>query len=84
MAQDVAIGDQASRPAVASDRQAVRSYAWAAFGISLLILVLRYPTSLFAAEPLWEDGPIFYLGGFDGLASIVRPCRPYPQGRLSA
>jgi hypothetical protein len=54
-----------------------RSYALAAFGISLLILVLRYPTSVFMAEPLWEDGPIFYLGGFDGLASLARPYQGY-------
>ena len=38
-----------------------RSYALVAFAVSLVILVVRYPAALFAAEPLWEDGPIFYF-----------------------
>ena len=58
-------------------RTAVRSYALPAFAISLLILVLRYPTAILAAEPLWEDGPIFYLGAFDGLGSLARPYQGY-------
>jgi hypothetical protein len=77
MAHDLALTEHAARPSVATDTPAMRSYALAAFGISLLILVLRYPTSLFTAEPLWEDGPIFYLGGFDGLESLVRPYQGY-------
>jgi hypothetical protein len=79
MAHDLAVADHAARPTVATDTPAVhtRSYAWAAFGISLLILVLRYPTSVFTAEPLWEDGPIFYLGAFDGLESLARPYQGY-------
>ena len=56
---------------------AVRFYTPVAFALSLLILVLRYPTSLFAAEPLWEDGPIFYLKGFDGLSSLGQSYQGY-------
>ena len=56
---------------------AVRFYTPVAFALSLLILVLRYPTSLFAAEPLWEDGPIFYLMGFDGLSSLGHSYQGY-------
>jgi hypothetical protein len=42
-----------------------------------VILVLRYPTAIFAAEPLWEDGPVFYLGAFRGLASLIEPWQGY-------
>jgi hypothetical protein len=66
-----------SRAAVTTAGEAVRSYALLAFAVSLAILVLRYPTSLFTAEPLWEDGPIFYLGGFDGIGSLARPYQGY-------
>jgi hypothetical protein len=65
------------RSAIATAAPAVRAYSWVAFAVSLLILVLRYPSALFAAEPLWEDGPIFYLGGFDGLGSLARPYQGY-------
>ena len=65
------------RVAHAISASAVRFYTPLAFALSLLILVLRYPTSLFAAEPLWEDGPIFYLGGFDGLSSLAQPYQGY-------
>ena len=63
------------RVAHAISASAVRFYTPLAFALSLLILVLRYPTSLFAAEPLWEDGPIFYLKGFDGLSSLAQSYR---------
>ena len=66
-----------SRAAVSTDAVAARAYTIAAFAIALVILILRYPTALLAAEPLWEDGPIFYRGGFDGLASLVRPYQGY-------
>lgn len=56
---------------------AVPAFTIAAFATALVILFLRYPTALLAAEPLWEDGPIFYLGGFDGLASLARPYQGY-------
>ena len=65
------------RASIATDAPAVRAYTVAAFAISLLILVLRYPTAILAAEPLWEDGPIFYLGGFDGLRSLAQPAQGY-------
>jgi len=65
------------RASVATSAPAVRAYTIAAFAASLLILILRYPTALLAAEPLWEDGPIFYLRGFDGLASLTRPYQGY-------
>jgi hypothetical protein len=65
------------RAATVSAAPAVRAYTLLAFGVSLLILVLRYPTALFTAEPLWEDGPIFYLGAFDGLGSLARPYQGY-------
>jgi hypothetical protein len=55
----------------------VRGYTGIAFALSLLILVLRYPTALFAAEPVWEDGRVFYLGGFDGLSSLAQPAQGY-------
>jgi len=55
----------------------VPTFAIGIFGTALLILVLRYPTALFAAEPMWEDGPIFYLGAFDGLGSLGRPYQGY-------
>src|SRR5262249_41872673 len=79
MAQDVAADRPRSVMARArvSVGSATGSYALVAFGISLAILILRYPTSLLAAEPLWEDGPVFYLGGFDGLASLARPYQGY-------
>jgi len=66
-----------SRAGVTAAGEAARSYALLAFAVSLVILVLRYPTSLFTAEPLWEDGPVFYLGGFDGLATLARPWQGY-------
>ena len=65
------------RAAVVTDAVAVRAFTIAAFATALLILVLRYPTALLAAEPLWEDGPIFYLGGFEGPASLARPYQGY-------
>src|SRR5258705_11370432 len=65
------------RAGVTAAGEAVRSYALLAFAVSLVILVLRYPSSLFAAEPLWEDGPVFYLGSFDGLATLARPWQGY-------
>ena len=65
------------RVAHAISASAVRFYTPLAFALSLLILVLRYPTSLFAAEPLWEDGPIFYLKGFDGLSSLAQSYQGY-------
>lgn len=73
----VAAARGGSRAAVATDAIAARAFTLAAFATALLILVLRYPTALFAAEPLWEDGPIFYLGGSDGLASLARPYQGY-------
>jgi len=45
----------------------MRAATIAAFVTACAVLVLRYPTALFAAEPLWEDGPIFYVRGFEGL-----------------
>ena len=79
VAHDVVAGERGFRPAGAGviARTAVRSYALPAFAISLVILVLRYPTAILAAEPLWEDGPIFYLGAFDGLGSLARPYQGY-------
>ena len=65
------------RAATVTATPAVRAYTLLAFGISLAILVLRDPTALLAAEPLWEDGPVFYLGGFDGLGSLARPYQGY-------
>lgn len=65
------------RAGIAAAGEAARSYAPVAFAVSLVILVLRYPTALFTAEPLWEDGPVFYLGGFDGLVSLARPYQGY-------
>src|SRR5829696_5831256 len=56
---------------------ATRTYTVVAFAASFLILALRYPTALFAAEPLWEDGPIFLLGGFEGVTSLARPYQGY-------
>lgn len=61
----------------AADTSARRGFTIAGFAIALLILILRNPTALFAAEPLWEDGPIFYLGGFDGVASLASPYQGY-------
>ncbi len=66
-----------SKVALATSGVAVRAYTIAAFVTALVILVLRYPTALFAAEFLWEDGPIFYLRGFEGLASLARPYQGY-------
>jgi hypothetical protein len=62
--------------AVVADLSA-RTMVVVAFGTAFVILVLRYPTALFAAEFMWEDGAVFYLGGFDGLASLVRPWQGY-------
>jgi hypothetical protein len=56
---------------------AVRAYTTVAFAVSLVVLMLRYPTALFAAEPIWEDGQIFYLGAFDGFASVALPYQGY-------
>jgi hypothetical protein len=69
------LDDPRTRIAIAAPT--VRAYTWVAFAASFVILILRYPTALSAAEPLWEDGPIFYLGGFDGLASLGRPYQGY-------
>ena len=44
------------RASIATDMPAVRAYTVAVFAISLLILVLRYPTAVFTAELVWEDG----------------------------
>ncbi len=66
-----------SRVALATSGAATRAYTITAFVVAFVILVLRYPTALFAAEPLWEDGPIFYLRGFEGLASLARPYQGY-------
>ena len=64
--------NRVARAGITAAGEAMRSYALLAFAVSAVILVLRYPTSLFTAEPLWEDGPVFYLGGFDGLATLAR------------
>ncbi len=60
-----------------TDAPVVRAYTVTAFALSLLILVLRDPTALFTAEPVWEDGRVFYLGGFDGLTSLAQPAQGY-------
>jgi hypothetical protein len=65
------------RAAIATDAPVVRAYTVAAFAVSLLILVLRYPTAVFAPEFVWEDGRVLYLGGFDGLASLAQPAQGY-------
>jgi hypothetical protein len=47
------------------------------FTVAFVVLVARYPSSLFAAEPLLEDGSVFIQGTFDGLRSIVEPYQGY-------
>jgi hypothetical protein len=52
--------------------------AWVpAFAIALVILVLRQPAALFTAEPVWEDGTVFYRGAFEGLGSVAVPYQGY-------
>ena len=73
----IAPSNAGSRKALVTSGVGLRAYTITAFVTAFVILVLRYPTALFAAEPLWEDGPIFYLRGFEGLGSLVRPYQGY-------